>query len=389
MKRFLVYIFLLLVINNGIIKAQSAEHWEDLFAQSYYAGFEHLPPLRQYWKGLSFKNNVTDLQPLSNGLDAILAMYETTDSVNYLDDAITISNNVINKAAVTKDISGDIFRFKDKYKGWIMEVGDTSSGIYHNETVLSEIYFFQYVARLLKDIHDRPYLLKQKEYQIFYKKTLAFIETDIWEKWESRGIRYGNRYFYLLLGRTHMASHWAYIAAELYFLTSNESSKSDYLKLVELYNYNLEKNFNKYGRYISWDQTWREGWNGKENSRTDAIVQDVSHANLIVSYIVEAYNLGLWKDKDAIQRLINTLKDKLWDPQDCLFRDNLDGTMFTNENEGSVGSFQADGFVKLTRFDSSLFPIYEQFISCSPLIKRWYQYGQLFANLALSRKLSQ
>jgi hypothetical protein len=67
----------------------------------------------------------------------------------------------------------------------------------------------------------------------------------------------------------------------------------------------------------------------------------------------------------------------------------MDGTMIlTSQLHRSSGSFQADGFVKLTRYDRSLFPIYEKFMECSKyLAAASYQYGQLFANLALSEKL--
>ncbi|MEO7048641.1 MAG: hypothetical protein ABI091_25295 [Ferruginibacter sp.] len=372
-------------------KAQSTDYdWNKLFQQSYYNNFKKgFPPLKEYWDGLSNSNRVTDLQPLSYGLDAILAMYETTDSLSYLEDAIALTNNSIGKAQVTADIAGNMFRLKDSYKGWIEEGGDSTSGIYHSETVLSEIYFFQYVTRLLKDIHKVPSLYKIRKFRNFYDQTLDFVETNIWDKWVKRGIRYANnKDNYLFLSRTHMASHWAYIAAELSFLTNSTARKTAYLAFVDLYNTKLENNFYKYDRYISWNQTW-DTPKDKESPKNDKDnnVQDVSHANLIVAYIVEAYDLGLWKDSDAVHRIINTLKDKLWDPKDCLFRDNINGTMFQSGQKGSVGSFQADGFVKLTRYDSSLFEIYEKFVSCSRFLTGWNQHGQLFANLALSKKL--
>ncbi|HXT83651.1 MAG TPA: hypothetical protein VN704_04880 [Verrucomicrobiae bacterium] len=327
--------------------------------------------------------NVTDMEALSNGLDAILAIYETTDSIDYLEDAITLVKNNISKAQQIDLIPGNKLRFNDSYKGWIDRGKDTSTSYYHTEVVLSEIYFYQYVARLLKDINNDRKVKRIDKIKQFYTSTLSFIEKNIWDKWVNRGIRLKNNpYSYLLLGRTHMASHWAYIASELYFLTKNEKRKKDYLAFVNLYNNDLENNFSKYDKYILWNQTWDSITSGP------GIIQDVSHANLVISYIVEAYDLGLWKDFDAIQRIINTIKDKLWDSQDCFFKDNIDGTMFqAGKSHSSVGSFQADGFIKLTRYDKSLFSIYEKVISCSKYLTAWYQYGQLFSNLALSEKL--
>src|SRR6185312_13592054 len=127
---------------------------------------------------------------------------------------------------------------------------------------------------------------------------------------------------YLLLNHTHMASHWAYIAAELSGLTNKIDRKTNYIIFVNKYNNQLEKNFYKYDKYISWNQIWNTKQDDKKNQNNNDNVQDVSHANLVVSYIVESYDLGLWKDSDAVHRIINTLKDKLWDPQNCLFHDN-------------------------------------------------------------------
>lgn len=360
--------------------SQTTYNWEELFYQSYYLGYKNKPPLKKFWFNLSNSDNVVDLQPLSYGLDAMLAMYETTDSLRYLDDAISLSVNVIDSSEPSDRIPNNLSNFQDKFRGWI-ERTHTEPGVYFKETVLSEIYFFQYVTRLLKDIHDDNSLMQNSQYSKFYFQTLNFVEVNIWDKWVDRGKRVKNKDAYLLLARTHMASHWAYIAAELSFLTTNETRKVDYLDFVNLFNSQLEKNFQRYGNYIWWNSTW----NGTNNAA--AVIQDVSHANLVVSYIVEAYSLGLWTDFDAIQRIINTLKDKLWNAQDCIFRDNIDGTMFPAGYTGSVGSFQADGFVKLTRYDKSLFAIYQNFVGCSKYLTAWMQYGQLFANLALSKKM--
>jgi hypothetical protein len=357
-------------------------NWQDLFRQSYYGSFRRFIPLKQHWLQLSESNDIELLEPLSYGLDAILAMYETTDSLNYIDDAITLTNNSINQAQITNQITGNRSILRDKYKGWIENGIDSTSGIYHREVVLDEIYFYQYVCRLLKDIHNNKKLIRLQRYKKFYTQTLDFIETNIWDKWKGRGERDDkNPYSFLMLSRTHMASHWAYIAVELYFLTKEKTHKEAYLNFVNFYDNALEKNFRKYENYISWDQTW------DYSQPHENIIQDVSHANLVVSYIVEAYDLGLWHDFNAIQRIINTLKNKLWDSQKCIFKDNMDGTMIAvDDPHRQIGSFQSDGFVKLSRYDKSLFSLYEKFIDCSKYLTAWYQYGQLFANLALSEK---
>jgi hypothetical protein len=373
------------------LQAQSkSSNWKALFIQSYYSGFKSLPPLKPYYFNLSKVNVVENMQPLSYGLDAILAMYEATDSTKYLDDAMEITDNVTGRAEVTQNIPDNKSQLKDAYKGWVVKDSSFDKGVYHSETVLSEIYFYQYVARMLKDIRKHSSLLKVNKYKTFYSRTLRFVETNIWDKWENRGLRFSNnRYNYLLLARTHMACHWAYLAAELYFLTTSSDRKEDYINFVNLYNSELGKKFDKYENYISWDQKFGQDLprTAVSNRKIDDEVQDVSHANLIVSYIVEASDLGLWKDSDAVNRIINTLKFKLWSPDECLFRDNMDGTMFKSGHKGSVGSFQADGFVKLTRYDVKLFDIYQKFVECSNFLTTWFQYGQLFANLALSQKL--
>jgi hypothetical protein len=387
-RRIQVTVFFLLYLcaarSNSFAQAGSQD-WINLFVQSYYTGFRKLPPLKPNWLSLSESSPVEHMQPLSYGLDALSAMFEATDSVSYLDDEIKIVNNIIAASRVTENIADNTYPFKDKYKGWIVTDSLFAKEIYHSETVLSEIYFFQYVTRLLKDIRNKESIYQTQRYKIFYEQTLDFVETNIWDKWVNRGIRYSkDRYNFLLLGRTHMSSHWAYIAAELAGLATNSNKKADYLQFVNVYNSQLQHVFYTYDTYVSWSQTFAHD-SAKQITKDN--VQDVSHGNLVVSYIVEAYDLGLWKDTDIVRRIINTLKDKLWSPDQCLFRDNMDGTMFMAGKSGSVGSFQADGFVKLTRYDSSLVNIYTKFIACSPLLERWHQYGQLFANLALSEKI--
>lgn len=377
---FILFALARLFLFGGKIYGQSDQDFKKLFYQSYYIGFKKFPPLREHWMALSVSKDVTDLEALSKGFDAVLSMYEATDSISYLNDAIILTNNVISEAQVTKNIAGDVSTFRDSYKGWTV-AASSDTALFNHETVLSEVYFFQNVCRLLKDIHNKYSIYRIKKYKNFYISTFDFIETNIWDKWEERGVRMEkDKFFYLLLSRTHMASHWAYIAADLSLLTDSKARRNEYVSFVNLYNSKLENNFHKYGKYISWNMTW-------DDSHTPKIIQDVSHANLVIGYIVEAYDLGLWKDSDAVQRIINTVKDKLWDPEECIFRDNIDGTMFEKGQKGSVGSFQADGFVKLTRYDKSLFEIYGKFISCSKYLTAWYQYGQLFANLALSDKI--
>jgi hypothetical protein len=379
-------LFAFLITYAGIINAQSSQYnWKALFYQSYYLGFKKQPPLRNYWFNLSTSNDVIDLQPLSYGLDAILAMYEATDSSTYLNDAILITNNVTDKAKVTSKISGNKSPYKDKYLGWI-DRNPKEASAYMKEAVLSEIYFFQYVTRLLKDIRKNDSIYRIPEYKNFYFQCLNFIESNIWEKWENRGIKIKDKYAFMLLSRIHMTSHWAYIAAELAFLTANTSRRDDYLNFVNLYNNELEVNFKRYGRFLKWNSTLDYDKNGIQ-TKLIRIIQDVSHANLVVSYMVEALNLGLWTDTDAIQRLINTLKYKLWIADSCTFADNIDGTFFPKDFKGSIGAFQADGFVKLTRYDRDLLPLYQTFVGCNQYLIAWDQYGQLFANLALSEKL--
>lgn len=381
-----VILFLLFVIESTALKAQNKNYnWENLFEKSYFNDFRNFPPLRKYLMDISNSKHLTDLIPLSYGLDGLLAIFQVTDSLVYLNDALTLSNNVMQRAIVTKSIPDNQYRLKDNYLGW---TGEAVGGmLYQHESPLLEGYFFQYVANLLRIIHDDTALFNNTKYRNFYNNTLVFVEVEIWDKWFSRGIRFnGDKYTYLLPSRTHIASHWAYMAAELFFITKDSVRKEEYFKLIELYNAKLEDNFDKYNKYITWNSTWNRDLKGNLN-RLSAIVQDVAHGNQVVSYIVESYDLGLWKDTDAIRRIINTLKDKLWDYSNCLFKDNIDGTMFKLGTSGSVGSFQAAGFEKLSRYDSTLFPIYEKFVSCTPFLTSWHQYGQLFANLALGKKL--
>jgi hypothetical protein len=90
------------------------------------------------------------------------------------------------------------------------------------------------------------------------------------------------------------------------------------------------------------------------------IIQDVSHGNHVVSYIIAAYEFGNknWTLAD-IHKLSYTLKKFMYDRQNNMFHDNVD--VSSDENRPGWGNFVADGWVKLAAYDEAVKDIFQMF----------------------------
>jgi len=383
--KIILSILIVVLISTGMSYSQvnKENKWIGLFDSTYYTGYNKKKPFRNVWMMYSKSTNVLDFQPLSYGLDAVIAMYEATHNLKYLDDAVIFVNNVINSAKPLRNITYSKSSFSDNYATWV--VTDSSkqyASLNMKETSLSEAYFFQYVTHLLYIIKNTQSLIQLKSYRDFYTTTLAFTEKNIWEKWYSRGYKLGGKTIFE--GRTHMESHWAYMACILSKITTDSGKKAEYIDAYTTYNALLKSNFKTRsdmpGVYI-WNSTW-----DSKTSRDQTFVQDVSHGNLVVSYIVEAHDLSVFWTTTDINNLCNLVKKYLWINNKFTFKDNLDGS--TKLQTTSRGGFQSDGWVKLGRYDRTLQSIYEKYVAYNST-NYYVTDGQLFANLALNEQLLQ
>src|SRR5690606_6428221 len=94
----------------------------------------------------------------------------------------------------------------------------------------------------------------------------------------------------------------------------------------------------------------------------DALVQDVTHGNHVINYVITSHELGVgvWT-KDDLRKFANTIKYIVWNPKSESFSDNVDGTNIYGTSLSKTGWRQSDGWMKLIKYDSKLKSIYLNF----------------------------
>jgi hypothetical protein len=295
----------------------------------------------RYWRSvrsremaMSRSADSWDHYNVSYSLDALTAAYQATGDVDYLDDALTIVQNVMASARPSSSLRGSEYR--DSFRGW------ASARENGNEVPLYESYFWRYATSLLEVIHQARRLDGDADVQQRYAAALAFARRDIVQKWLRRGA--GDNIF---RSRTHMAAHWAMIAANLSVLTTDRSLRAQYLRIVTsidrmLPNYpsslrrQLRPNPKDRNAYF-WSDVW---------GSTSRPGQDVGHGSGVVAYVVTAHDLGIeWTQRD-IARFVELLDRVVW-PREDRVTEFVDGS-------GTGNGWLADGWVKLGRYDADL-----------------------------------
>jgi len=373
---FVITIILFINVSEVVSETRNISDWEKLYLKA--------------WDRYKQKAFDWSLQPysahyyhLAKYIDGLTAMYEATNNSNYLEQSIELITNVINQAKEVKKIGSD---YSDNFFGWISNQDSKT------EIPLYESYFFRYVTKLLRIIRDKNIINK---YPKFYNNTINFVEKNIWEKWYTRGLENIYR------SRTHMASHWAYIALDLYLITD------DVNKLMEYYN--VFNNINHKGFQYGSMKTKSSLKNNLKNNTSNyswiysdwahKIIQDVSHANSVVSYIIESHCQNIHWNRDDINGLIEMLdvnKRITW------YRDEKDNKIkvyahfngatknteldMTNPNKFDVGRFQTDGWIKLGRFDKNIYNFYEENIDYIINYLSYFSFNA-YAHMALNKKL--
>lgn len=290
---------------------------------------------------------------LAYAVDGYTAMYRATGDRAYLDRALSYIEAVIADARPSSDLPGS--QYRDEYRGW------PSSQDGDNEVALRESYLWRYVTDVLAVIKANPALMT--EYGDRYAAILAFTERHIWDKWYSRGM--SNIY----RNRTHMASHWAYIALNLGALTTSPIRAAQCLTVRATIDTQLRSQFVSDGTAYTWSAIW-----GEYPPRS---VQDMSHGNAVAAYIVRAAGLGdYWTGVDL--RLLAGTVRRAWtgDTDAPRWTLNVDGS-------GGIDPFQnqGDGWIKLAAGDPGLLAIYE--VYATQRAEQGPYMGKLLGNGAL------
>ncbi len=317
-----------------------------------------------------------DFMALRKTIAAINAMIQATGETYWINQQVALINNLIETAQTSSDIPGNLI-FRDGFKSWISLA---ANGAYRKEVPLYESYSFFYIMQFLFLVRNSAWMESAYNSKIWWTNTLTFIEEHIWTKWYERSfLSYKNHYRYFLRSRTHMGSHWAGLALYLNAVTANPEIKSQTAFLIQQYDSLLKRNLRVYhGGYI-WNSTYDNVEGSFAGRSPENIIQDVSHGNHVVSYIISAYAIGNkdWTLND-IKRLCFTLKEIIYDAQNNRFRDNVDGSADTDRK--GWGNFVADGWVKLAAYDEEVKAVFKRFEK-SDMLKKYNQGLQFKANL--------
>lgn len=327
-------------------------HWQALFDETADAAGKQS-------RRLSRSTDSHDFYNLSYHVDANVSMFEATGEAKYADIALKLTENMIASARPSSSISTS--EFQDRYLAWISQESDVR-GL---EVPLFESYVWRYVTRLLRVLQASP-LYADVAYRDRYQKVLEFTETNIFEKWHSRGAD-----AFIYRSRAHMAAHWAYIALDLTQLTTDESRRARYREVVDNIDNSLPNHPSSLRGQLRTSHTdpmafwWSDVW-GEMNGPG----QDIAHGNGVISYVVESRDLNAGWTADELDRFSRTLTSFVLDPEGD-YREYVDGS-------GRGNGWIADGFVKLGRYDPALQAVLEDY---------GVQNSQYHAAMALNAKI--
>jgi hypothetical protein len=326
-------IFLLLIIaslyGSPAFAMQPVDYWEQQFLNAWQAEYDAYLPK-------STGDDSWDYYNLAYAVDANAAMFAATDKSKYLDRALLYIRNVMASARVSSNIRSS--QYRDSCKGWVSQRDETKG----QEIPLYESYFWRYVCRLLRLMHESPPLSGNSDYRKQFDEILAFSEVNVFRKWYGRGL--DNLYRV----NTHMASHWAYIGMELWRLSSDQTWKARYHEVFTNINLHIptRNNSSLRGQFIFHPEDpstyfWSADWGSYARPG-----QDVSHGNNLLAYLVEAHDLGVeWNDEDMM-KFCNTLVKHVW-PTSSKYAGFVDGS-------GTGNGWFNDGFCKLGRYNRAL-----------------------------------
>lgn len=297
-------------------------------------------------KSFSKSKNAYDFMALGYFLNANTNMYLKTGNVAYLESNLAVIKPILldnSSASYTKN-------------NWKMNVakGNQNAVVNGQEHLISEAYFFRYVGEFLYVIRERGLF---KNYQGDILKGLEYS----FSKWKDRSFaKYGD-YSLLFHQRLHTGANWATVA--LYLNEFDPSGRAGYTTFIDQFDDQLNKALvlkSKWGqKYYIWNSTYPEQFCTalKSIKRYAPVVQDVSHGNHVVLYLLKARELGNknWYTLN-FDYLSNTLKINILKKNG--FADNVDGS--TSASVVNTGWKVSDGWYKLIYKDKSLYRMFEK-----------------------------
>jgi len=299
-----------------------------------------------------------------------------SNDLTVIEKGITLIDNIITTSKISSTIKHNKTN-KDRFKGWISQNKDRE---YHKEVALYESYSFFYITQFLYLLKDKGWVNESQNNLKWWRETRDFVEENVWCKWKERSIALKDKeYWYFLRQRVHMGSHWAGIAMYLREITEDKEIKRQTKEVQNQYDILLKRNLKTVNNTYIWHSTYDDVTGTDAQGVNKPIIQDVSHGNHVVAYIIAAYEFGNtnWTKND-IQKLSNTLKNIIYNKQKNIFNDNVDGT--SDSTRPGWGNFIADGWAKLAGYDMDVRKILMEF-GKTDKIDKYYQNMQYEATM--------
>jgi hypothetical protein len=300
------------------------EHWRGLAEQAW-------PTVRAQALPLSRSIDSHDFYDLAYTIDGLASLLEATNDPAYAERAFELIAAMISSA--TPQLPSSPFR--DGYRGWV------SAAYRDREVPLYESYAWRYIARLLRVLQPiLPASSEQVRHQ--YIEALAFTETNIVDKWLSRGVD-----TYVYRSRTHMAAHWASIALDISQLTTDAERRARCAQVVDNIDNQLPNYPSSLRRQLRLSPDdpgaywWSDVW-----GQSAGPGQDIGHGNGVIAYVVESNDLRAGWSGQEIDRFCRTLV-RFVIRASPPYPEYVDGT-------GQGNGWIADGFVKLGRHDAAV-----------------------------------
>lgn len=345
----------------------------------FFILFHHFAKTQNYYEN-KFISTLSNIKT-ENNIDSIKAFSLNKNVLKFMELGYFINgNSLVAKFELNDIIINNIIEagadhsqsLKD-YKWIVSKVSKSSlnASKIGKEFILYEGYLFRYVA----------------QYQYLNPKNTISdkdVAKNTFFKWYNRSI-YENGDASLLHGiRLHMGSHWATTAA--YLTKLDPENKNVYQQFIDRYNQQLRMALKVVqvdgNECYVWNSTYPEQFTRILKKREkETVIQDVSHGNHIVQYVIDSYSLGIGKwSRNDLERFANTLKYIIWNEQQP--SDNVDGTMAAEKSLVKTGWKQSDGWMKLMTVlnDKELYSIYDTYYYNNALkVNKFYPNLQFFA----------
>lgn len=282
-------------------------------------------------------------------IDANNTMYKTTGDVKYLKHNFDYILGILNTARTQGTLE----------MAWRSESqNEHNKQVDNQEVLLFEGYIFRYIA-------ETYYLVSNLDGGNRNALQLPVYELDnTFMKWYNRSIEEFGDASDVYRNRTHIAALWANTALFL----SKISHNLDYVKIYEDFykgfdkalRANLKKETEGGKVYYLWNSTFDKPFTNqlKNAGKYAARIQDVSHGNRVIQYVISSYELGVgeWTKEDLLL-FANTLTYSVYENGATKLPDNIDGTNISADQFANTGWKQADGWIKLMMYDKEIYPL--------------------------------